>query len=714
MNYFAITALINGISSSVLGLFVYIKNRKNPINISFGIYYTAAMAFWCYSYFLWQISDTAQSALFWARALMMGAIFIPPCYLHFVSHLLHIYEQKKKIIYIGYFLASIFAVLNLTPYFVKDVGKKLFFPYWPNPAPIYHVFLLFFFIYAIYACWLLALYYKKFSGIKRNQIKYILAGTIIGYIGGSTNYLLWYDIPIAPWLNFTTSIFVITVSIAIIKYNLMDINIAIRKIITNSIITVVIAVGIICIVLLPLPTAQKIIIILLFSVLITAYLPNIKYKAGNMVNRILYREKYTYQDKLDDFIEEMLRIPEEEDLLKEIAQILTKTLGVSKTAIFTFDHELGNYILREQLGLKQRGGLRIPAKTGIAAWLKEHKEVFVKEEMENSLEYTEATPIIETMNKLEARVCVPAIKRDLMAIITLGEKSSGDMYSHIDTRILRRLGTQFAEALDYKQLEAKLREQQAEQRALGYVMTMAKELSHQFRNRLVATQTYFQMLPEKQNDRTFRDQFTKVVTQDIDAISRKLTEMMFFANLEKPRPKYCRLDIIMKAVFIPVQKQIKEKNVEIHREEEKNLPQIFVDEELTTTALSSILDNAIGAVSETGGRIEVSIKLLHELTKDMKQKSNQWLRIIIKDNGCGISKEIQEKIFKPFFTTRSGGEEALKMGLGLGLVTSRMIIEAHGGNVKIYSEENKGTTIKVDLPVTNRELLESESLPAEG
>jgi len=75
MIFYAITALINAIASTILGLFIYFKNKKVKINQSFALF-CLSVAFWSYAYYFWQIADNAKTALFWSRELMFGAIFI--------------------------------------------------------------------------------------------------------------------------------------------------------------------------------------------------------------------------------------------------------------------------------------------------------------------------------------------------------------------------------------------------------------------------------------------------------------------------------------------------------------------------------------------------------------------------------------------------------------------------------------------------------------
>ncbi|MBX9735274.1 MAG: hypothetical protein K2X37_14560, partial [Chitinophagaceae bacterium] len=76
------------------------------------------------------------------------------------------------------------------------------------------------------------------------------------------------------------------------------------------------------------------------------------------------------------------------------------------------------------------------------------------------------------------------------------------------------------------------------------------------------------------------------------------------------------------------------------------------------------------------------------------RKKEDTIEITVSDNGTGIPNEIKEKIFQPFFTTKPTGQ-----GTGLGLSLSYDIVKAHGGELRVESEQGKGTTFKIEIPI---------------
>jgi len=105
-----------------------------------------------------------------------------------------------------------------------------------------------------------------------------------------------------------------------------------------------------------------------------------------------------------------------------------------------------------------------------------------------------------------------------------------------------------------------------------------------------------------------------------------------------------------------------------------------MDPEQLQKVLANLILNANEAVS-THGEIRVSTDWI-----------DGWAVLSVADNGCGMAKAFMERsLFQPFQTTKS-------QGLGIGLFHSKMIVEAHRGQIEVESEEGKGSTFKVFLP----------------
>ena len=231
MNYYSFSAIANFITSILIFFFVSRKTKQSASTskIYFSLF-ALAVAEWSLGYFFWQISTSYDQALFYFRFLMVGAIWIPCFFFNFIVELTNQKKNKKFYVITNYIVSLIFSVLNLTPYYIKSLTRKLNFIYWPVPGPAFIYFLGYFLIITVIAHVILWQMITKSSDAKaRLQYKYVFAGTLIGFIGGSTNYFLFFDIPVKPIGNVLVLVYVATVAYAIIRHQLLDIEVVVRR-----------------------------------------------------------------------------------------------------------------------------------------------------------------------------------------------------------------------------------------------------------------------------------------------------------------------------------------------------------------------------------------------------------------------------------------------------------------------------------------------------
>ena len=132
----------------------------------------------------------------------------------------------------------------------------------------------------------------------------------------------------------------------------------------------------------------------------------------------------------------------------------------------------------------------------------------------------------------------------------------------------------------------------------------------------------------------------------------------------------------------------------IHKEYMENIPRIEAFGGQLNQVFMNILDNASGAIKETG---DIWIRINSD-------KSKKNLIIEIEDNGVGMDEETQRKVFNPFFTTKPVGQ-----GTGLGMSISYKIIKNHQGDIKVESKKGQGSKFIIRLPMTiNMEELNTE------
>jgi two-component system, NtrC family, nitrogen regulation sensor histidine kinase NtrY len=213
---------------------------------------------------------------------------------------------------------------------------------------------------------------------------------------------------------------------------------------------------------------------------------------------------------------------------------------------------------------------------------------------------------------------------------------------------------------------------------------MAKQIAHEINNPLTPMKLSVQHLQRAWEDKNeqfdeYLNKISKTLIDEIDNLSAIATEFSNFAKM--PVAINQKLDLITKinnAVSL-----FDSDNVDFHvfLNNHKEIL-IYADKEQVSRVLINLFKNAIQSVAKVTKPL---------ITVDVNTDEKN-VTLLIKDNGKGIPKEIQEKLFRPNFTTKTSG-----MGLGLAIVKN--IIESSNGKITYETKENQGTTFIIILPL---------------
>ena len=129
----------------------------------------------------------------------------------------------------------------------------------------------------------------------------------------------------------------------------------------------------------------------------------------------------------------------------------------------------------------------------------------------------------------------------------------------------------------------------------------------------------------------------------------------------------------------------------------KDLPLIFADSDGIQQIVLNLITNALSA-TDAGGQIVVTVAPvpLARLSAQSRAAA-EAVQLTVRDDGCGMSPEVLEHVFEPFFTTRH--EQG---GVGLGLAVARSIVIAHNGTIKAESSPGQGSAVTIIFPVEGR------------
>ena len=715
MTFWALTALINCITSFLLGLIVYSRNSKSVINVTYGLFCLAGVV-WSFSYFFWQVSNNEKDALFWCRALMAGAIFIPVCYLHHIFSLLHLLRSKRNFLILSYSVCFLAFVINFTPLFVSSVSKKLYFDYWPNPGIAFKFFLPIWIYFVVYSIFIILVYLKSSSGTLRNQLRYVLIGTIVGWSGGITNFPLWFNLNFPPVGNILMSMYFAIVAYAIAKYRLMDIKVAFTRIgIFLTVYTLVLGI--------PFWIGFKLLGqgLWLTPVTLMGFFatvgPFIYLFLQKRAEDQLLQEQRRYQTTLRQASAGMSRIKDLKKLLNLIVYIVTRAVRLDHALVYMHDRPKNQFILGAH---KRRSGNVTFIKTiaddsPLITYLIETGAPIVYEELKQKIQdYADQdlVAVEKIVAALEGDLVLPIlIEKRLLAIIILGKKESGKLYSEDDLSVFSILANQTALAIENAQFyeDMKITQQQLFQaEKMATIGTMADGLSHQINNRFhalgfIAGDALDSLKLSKNMEGSDK---VKELLADLErAFNRVQENVVQGGEVVQGLLKYTRkgdagftaidFNQAFKSAFEMAQFKIKVQELQVvHAYDPQNIPKIKGNFTQLQEVFFNLIDNAYDAMMQR--KTEKQEPQYQPTLTVRVAPEDGWVGIIFEDNGMGVKKEDVHKLFTPFFTTKLSS----KKGTGLGLYVIKKIIEDnHKGKVEMLSDYMAGTRMKLRLPV---------------
>ena len=237
-----------------------------------------------------------------------------------------------------------------------------------------------------------------------------------------------------------------------------------------------------------------------------------------------------------------------------------------------------------------------------------------------------------------------------------------------------------------KQAEEKLKiyqEQLLNSEKLSSIGKLSASIAHEINNPLFGIRNVLERtrmcVPLEEADERFID----MAISEIDRIAKLTRRLNYFFSPTRENKEPLQINQVLEETVLLAQKELKDRKIRLKTDYSDALPEVSaVPDQIMQLALN-LFQNAMDAIPETGGVIRLSTR---------QQDSN--LFFTVKDNGSGMTEDIQKDIFEPFFTTKSKAE-----GTGLGLWITQGIVQSHGGVIEVNSQPGKGTSFTVSLPI---------------
>lgn len=349
-------------------------------------------------------------------------------------------------------------------------------------------------------------------------------------------------------------------------------------------------------------------------------------------------------------------------------------------------------------------GMRLPLSEGIAGWvMQERKPVLIGNVQDDPRFYDRIDDVSGLTT--QSLLAVPLIsKAGVIGVVEVINKA-GQSFNQQDLDLLEALTGSAAIAIEnarlYQDLQDRMKALQETQTqliqsekvaALGRLMA---SITHEINNPLQSVQTCLTLTKEEMSGERREEKIERyldIVESEIQRVSTIVRRMRdFYRPAANQGLQWVNLRTLLESVLALTGKQLQHSRIVIEGVWSKTLPKVQVNPDHIKQVFLNLILNAIDAMPE-GGTLTIATQMA-ELPIKEHQPPVPAACLEFRDSGEGMSEETLAHLFEPFFTTKPEGS-------GLGLCISYNIIEAHHGQITVVSQEGKGTTFSILLPVT--------------
>ncbi len=292
-----------------------------------------------------------------------------------------------------------------------------------------------------------------------------------------------------------------------------------------------------------------------------------------------------------------------------------------------------------------------------------------------------------------------AIEQAVERILLYRNQLYRDRELKINSQIVSKINEELERRIEERTLEiTQVQSQLFQTSKLATLGEMAAGLAHELNQPLAGLSLCTTNMKKLKQRDLLTDMEIDETIENIEGLIKRMSKIIVhirtFARQDLQKFKSIDINDSAENALNLMEEQLRLNNISVKRNFNSYIPQIngepYQIEQIVINALSNAKD-ALNQREGTGADDPAVWKKSIEIKTSLV---NEWACIDIIDNGIGMSKAVKEKIFEPFYTTKEVGKAT-----GLGLSISYGIIESHKGRIDVSTEEGRGTTISIKLPV---------------
>jgi two-component system NtrC family sensor kinase len=707
----------------------FLRGRRNPTNLLFSVICLMGGII---------NADVALVSLIPDKSIALGIdrwtyfffVFSIPVFIQFVHGFLGL-KRRGWMVALAYAAAFLFLPFVHTPYFISGFHTYSFGTI-AKAGPVYHLFSGVVGLTMTYCLLVLANAVKRTPDpAQRNRIRYILFGMGFSALLISLNILPVSGIDIYPLGNFSF-IPAIVLAFGVLKYDLLDIGVLIRKgtiyFLLTGVLTLVYiaAIYLFHLVFIDAAGGRSILLPMVLALIIVLLFNPLKGRIQDLIDHVFFRAKYDYQELLRTVSGELAGLLKYEQIERLLLTTMVDALQVTQAGVAVQRPDADRLALSFHDGRDFRRGeeLSITPEHPLIQWMTRTGKPVVRSQVSRlDMPAVERKRVESVMQSLDAAILIPLLsgKRPI-GFFFMSEKRSGELFVHEDLELLTTLANQSVTAIEnaqtYEALEALNRElekkveartlalknaleerertqqQLIQSESLAAIGQLVAGTAHELNNPLAGATSLIQSslesiqqdLTPSEKDELIDDM--KFVLKELQRAAAIVRSLLGLSRQTQTYMEPVNMNLVLDDALRILYNQYKHLEVEIVKHYQEDLPEVNGNFANLGQVFINILKNALQSLPE--GKGSLVLETGYRTDRDIV-----W--ITCRDSGQGIPPDRLKDIFKPFFTTKEVGK-----GTGLGLYISHEIIQRHGGSISAQSVPGEGTTMTVTLPRRGR------------
>jgi len=541
------------------------------------------------------------------------------------------------------------------------------------------------------------------SRIERLRLTYLAIGAGAAILFTALDLLERYGLPFPTLGPVFTTLYLFFLAQTLLRLRLMDLHELLGKIASQTVLATILAAVFTLLTAWVDPRNNTSLFV--FNTVVAAFvvlilLEPLRVKVEEQVVSIFFRERFELLRVLSNARARMAGVIEISELARMVLDALHESGRITHASLYLLAEDRPGYRLLDARGPAPVSFLDTGAARGVLFAVASGQKAVLLENVERRIavlrqqavegkrfrdEFKRLNDTRAALLQMKGGITVPLLGNDrVIGFLNLWDERVPEAYASDEIALILEVAERLATALENSKLYEKIRERDR----LAALGEMAAGLAHEIRNPLGAIKGAAQCLDPKRLPGE-EGEFLEVIVEEVNRLNGVVSAFLDYSRPLKQTFGPTDLNEVVTRTVRLIQNEMPT-GIELKVEQEESLPRVEADAEQLKQVLINLVQNAMQAMSDTGGTISLKTVRPDRFT-DFRSAGDSFVEVHVTDTGPGIPQEQQQHVFVPFYTTK-------QKGTGLGLAISQRIVKNHGGTLSVQSKPGEGAAFIIRLP----------------